>query len=90
MTSSPINPVIALVLAAAVGAVGIRLIADSRRSRKTGVAHIFFQWPNDIDRQDQPLSFWISVSLASFVGYFLILAAFLCVIGTILRGLNAG
>jgi hypothetical protein len=89
MTGSAINPIVALGLAIALVVLGIRLVSDSRRSRKTGISHIPFQWPSDFNRGDQPLQFWISVSLASIVGYGSIVAAALCVLGEILRVVNA-
>jgi hypothetical protein len=65
--------------------VGIVLLRAYRRSVKSGVAHIPFQWPNEFERTGQPLQFWLSVSLAAFGGYFLILASLLCFVDAVIR-----
>jgi len=80
-----ISPTWDAVLAIVLVGVGIRLITDCRRSRRTGVSHILFQWPTDFDRQQQPLQFWVTVSLATVVGYGLLLVAAACVVAAVMR-----
>jgi hypothetical protein len=85
MTSNSIGPATSLILVLIMAGIGIRLVADSRRSRQTGVAHTFFQWPNDFDQQTQPVQFWLSVSITGVVGYGLLLGAIVSVVGILLR-----
>jgi hypothetical protein len=76
---------VAVLLVIAIFAIGCRLVRDSRESRKTGVARIFFQWPSDIDRETHATQFRISVFLAAWVGYGLIVGASFGVLGILLQ-----
>ena len=78
-----ITPIWAGVLAIVLAGIGVRLITDARKSHRTGVSHVLFQWPTDFDRERQPVQYWLTVSLAIIVGCGLLIAAALCAVSAV-------
>jgi uncharacterized membrane protein YciS (DUF1049 family) len=79
------DQVVTILIVIAMFMIGRRLVHDSRESRKSGIARIIFQWPGDFDRETNPSQFRLSVFLATWVGYGLIIAAGFGVIGIFLK-----
>lgn len=72
-----LHPVFQLFIALVMCIIAFRLLSDVRNARRTSVAHIVGQVSKGFERTQQPIQFWVAVSVALVLVCFLLCAAFL-------------